>query len=76
MSNKLYAEELAVLFACGCGNPECKSSDDVAQWFHSKCHPEAALDMKLVDDTLEVMCHDCGQMVVKIAIATRNNIGG
>jgi hypothetical protein len=66
MNKALHAEDIAGLFACGCG------CGRVAEWFHSKCHPESGLDVRFVDgDKILLYCHVCKELVAPIAVAKK-----
>lgn len=73
MPDGIYAEELAGMLACGCGNPDCNA---VAEWLHARCHREAGLDLRFMDGIIEIYCHVCKKPVAAIVVAKKPNSGG
>lgn len=73
MLDGVYAEELAGMLACGCGNPGC---NERAEWLIPKCHKDGGLALRFMDGLIEVYCHVCKQPVVALVIAKKPEGGG
>lgn len=52
-----------------CGNPECTAPNCKTLYLHSRCHPEAPLDVKYTEGVLTFNCIECEALVVEIAVA-------
>jgi hypothetical protein len=59
-------EVMSGVSCSGCQDENC---GDIF-YFHSKCHPETPTWGRYVHGVLELVCAECDDMIVRIAVAT------